>query len=383
MFIAINIAIFIFNVLLFLNAGKVVTFLNHGEENKRKTIVFKVFNILFLLTHGLDLIFQEHASSIISVGYSLISVYIGILVFEIISYFNRIKFGTKIKSGETTKYDENYNVKINNIFIFVVVASIVILNLLKIWDMESALEQKGFIGIVLAALLFTSAHWLPNIFKGLTLMNSNRVSKGDVIRMQSRYYIIFDMGLQYTRLLDVESNKRVLLENAKFSENRISNISKKASTVGYRESIEYNIGYPSLEIVTEEEYDKHINRFKSIFKEIYEEIEGNKEFKIDIDAGYELFMVEAGDFALKYKFSFYYSDFSKLSTTGAIRKILSSKHRLNELVQKKAHLKGISLATPSLAENDLRVRLIKDEVIKDVKVIDNKKNDSKTEKGNK
>jgi len=348
MFIAINIIIFMLNVLLFLNAKKVVTFLNHGEENKKKTLIFKIFNVLFLITHALDIFFKEYDSSIISVGYSLVTIYIGILAFEIISYFNRIKFGNKKDNNGNISYETNYNVNINNIFIFVVIFSLVILNLLKIWSMESALEQKGFIGILLAALLFTSAHWLPNIFKGLTLMNSNRVSKGDVLRMNGRYYIVFDMGLQYTRLLDVESNKRVLLENAKFSGNQISNLSKKASTVGYRDSIYYNVSYPSLDIKDEKLYDKEINKFKSIFKEIYDEIKDNKDIKVDIDAGYELFMVETGDFALKYKFSFYYSDLSKLSSTKAIRKVLSAKYRVNELVQKKAHLRGISLATPNL-----------------------------------
>jgi len=364
-FILINLTIFVVNILLFINAKKTVTFLNHGEENKKKTMIFKTFNIILFVTHMLDLTFQEYATNIINVGYAIVYIYVGVIAYEVMSYYSRKKAGTKretkkeeiIKDKDgneetvTTKiftYDENYNTRINNIFIFVFVSALVVLNLLKLWGMESALEQKGIIGVILAALLFTSAHWLPNILKGLTLMNSNRVSKNDVIRMNHRFYIVFDMSLQYTRLLDVESNKRVLLENKQFSESKISNLSKKASMDGYRDYIEYNVGYPSLDIKDEVAYDKHINKWKSIFEEIFETIEEDKNLKVKNK--YELFMVETGDYAIKWRFSFYYEDFGKLNSTGAIRRVLSSKFRLNEMIQKKAHLRGISLATPTLEQ---------------------------------
>jgi len=356
--IFLNIIIFLLNILLYFKAKKVVTFLNHGEEDSVKTSIFKTFNIILLITHLLDLIFQEYALNIINIGYTVVTIYIGAVFYEVISYFNRKKFGSKKQLNDKIKYEETYQTKINNIFIFIIIFSLVLVNILKLWGMESALEQKGFIGIILAGLLFTSAHWLPNIFKGLTLMNSNRISKGDVIILNHRIYIVFDMGLQYTRLLNVENNKRVLLENSKFSENQISNLSKKASMEGYRVSIYYNVSYPSEKLKTEEEYDKEINKFKTIFKDVFEEIEDNKEYKIMTNKGYDLYLVEAGDYALKWKFSFYYEDFPKGASTGAIRKILSSKYRLNELIQKKAHLKGISLATPDLV---IETNIIKDE----------------------
>ena len=358
--IILNIVIVVVNILMFLNAKRVVTFLNHNEENTKKTNTFKVFNILLLITLVVDIFFQEHASTIIHIGYAIVSVYIGIIAYEILSYYNRIKYGTIRKTEDGKSYDENYNTKINNIFIFIFISSIVVLILLKLSNMESMLEQKGFIGIILAALLFTSSHWLPNIIKGLTIMNSNRLAKGDIIRMNHRFYKIFDMGLQYTRLIDIEANKRVLMENAVFTANKISNVSKKAGLDGYREHIDYNIGYPSMDIKTKKELIKDENKFKSIFKEIFEEIlqnrEDNKEnedfedIKVNISSGYELFMIEAGDYALKYRFSFYYQNLAKDSAAKDIRFILSAKHRINEMVQRKAHLRGISLATPVLEQ---------------------------------
>ena len=361
MYIGLNVAVFIVNLILYLNAHKVVTFLNHGEENKQKVRIFKIFNILFLITHGMDIIFTEYATNIINVGYTIISIYLGIIAYEVVSYLNRIKFGTKRKSEDGVKHDENYNTKINNIFIFLIISVIVILSFLKVWDMESALEQKGFIGVILAGLLFTSAHWLPNIIKGLTIMNSNRITKGDVIRMNKRFYKVFDMGLQYVRLIDVEANKRVLMENAKFTENKISNVSKKAGLDGYRDYLDYNIAYPSMDIITEEALDAEDQKFRNIFKEMFEEIKSNRaenkenedfeDIKVNISSGYELFMIEAGDFALKYRFSFYFQNLAKDLSARDIRFILSAKHRMNEIIQKKAHLKGISLATPVLEQS--------------------------------
>jgi hypothetical protein len=103
-----------------------------------------------------------------------------------------------------------------------------------------------------------------------------------------------------------------------------------------------------LEIKDEKSYDKHMERWKSIFTEIYKKIPELKEIKVTNK--YELFMIETGDNAIKWEFSFYYQDFGKLNTTGAIRRTLSSKYRLIEMIQKKAHLRGISLSTPTLEQ---------------------------------
>ena len=360
-FIAINIGVFLFNLILFLQAKKVVTFLNHGEENKNKTLWFKGANILFMFLHLMDVfveyntIFEikEYASKIVDIGYSIIIMYIGVLSYDILSYLNQRKFGLKKELNKKTTYESNYNTRVNNIFIFTFTSAIILIFILQLWHLESLLEQRGVIGIILATLVFTSAHWLPDIISGLSLMNSNRISKGDVIRMNHRFYTVFDMGLKYTRLLDVESNKRVLFENSKFSSSKLSNLSRKASLDGYRDSLYFNIGYTPEEITTEEGYDKHENKIKKIFKDSFAKVEDNKDIKVDFDSGYELFMIESGDYAKKYKFSFYYDDFKKSLPTGAIRKILSAKHLLNEEIQKNAHLAGIDLSTPMLIERNL------------------------------
>ena len=447
LFIFINLLVFAINIVLFLNAKKVVTYLNHGEENSKKTRIFKMFNILLLITHGADILFKEYGSDIINVGYTIIVIYISFIFYEVLSYYNRRKVGTKeekiidvyiplekkelelekvnklsffikelivktekeienlsniddlkisIKNindlilekdltskelskeidklnkersklnleelefddskilktkkvkKDIVKYEDNFNTRINNIFILVFISSITIITFLKLWNMESALEQKGLIGIILAALLFTSAHWLPNIFKGLTLMNSNRISRYDIVRMKGKFYIINEIGLQYTELRDIKSNKSVLLENSIFSENKIANLSRKVSLDGYRDTIQFNVGYPSMKIDSEEEYDKNMEKWKSIFTEIYNKLPELKDIKVTNK--YEIFMVDAGDYAIKWEFSFYYEDFSKLKSTGAIRKVLSSRYRLIELIQKKAHLRGISLSTPVLEQ---------------------------------
>jgi len=350
-YLSINFAIFLINLLLFLYAKRIVSYFNYGEENAAKTNLFKLFNILFFIFHVLDLIFSNYADDFINIGYSLITVYIGFVVFELFAFFNRKKFGVK-KSNNNGKviYEDNYNSRINNIIIFVFLFIVIIIAILKIWHMESSLQQTGFIGIILAFLALTSSHWLPNIISGLTLMNSNHIAKGDIISYDGMLYSVFDIGFFYTHLLDIKHNARVLIENASLSKKQITNLSKKASLEGFRDSIIYNIPYPSAD--TEKEYDSYINSFESIFKEIYEEIEGNESFKLNFKSGYDLFMVETADYALRYEFSFYYMPI-KVSTTANIRKLLSTKYKLNALVQKKSHFKGISLSTPMLIEQTM------------------------------
>jgi hypothetical protein len=293
-----------------------------------------------------DLFFDAYADDFINLGYTLITIYVSILVFELFSFLNRKKFGQKkiLASGKAV-YEDNYNSRINNIIIFTILFIVTIIAILKIWHMESTLQQTGFIGIILAFLALTSAHWLPNIISGLTLMNSNHISKGDIIEYEGRIYSVFDIGFFYTHLLDIKRNSRVLTENTALSKKQITNLSKKASLHGYRDSIIYNISYPPME--GRKEYDDYIHNFESIFEEIYEEIEGNETYMVNHKSKYDLFLIETADYALRYEFSFYYKDL-KVSSTANIRKMFATKYKLNALVQKKAHLRGISLSTAVL-----------------------------------
>ena len=158
-FLTINLLIFLVNLTLFLNAGKLVSYFNNGEENQAKTNMFKLFNILFFFTHIADVFFDAYADDFINMGYSLIVIYGSFIVFEILSYFNRKKFGTKKTVNGQDLYEENYNSRINNIIIFSILFIVTIIAILKIWHMESSLQQTGFIGIILAFLAFTSNHW--------------------------------------------------------------------------------------------------------------------------------------------------------------------------------------------------------------------------------
>ena len=344
-FISINFAIFFINLMLFLYASKISAFFNNGEEDQSKANTFKFFNILFFITHMLDIFFQVYADDFINFGYSLVTIYVAVLIFETLSYLNRIKFGNKKTTNSKTVYEDNYNTRINNIIIVVLIFILSIITVLKIWHMESSLQQTGFIGIILAFLAFTANHWLPNIISGLTLMNSNHIAKGDIVKFEENVYSVFDIGFFYTHLLDIKHNSRVLIENAILSKKEITNISKKASLQGYRDSIVYNISYPPMG--TEKEYDEYINRFESIFEEIFEEIDGNENYALNYKSKYDLLLIETADHALRYEFFFYYKEL-KVSSTANIRKTFSTRYKLNTMVQKKAHLKGISLSTPIL-----------------------------------
>ena len=345
-FLSINFGIFLINLLLFLYASKISAFFNNGEEDQTKAKIFQFFNILFFITHLLDLFFQAYADDFINLGYSLVTAYVAILIFETLSYLNRLKFGNKkVSNNDKVSYEDNYNTRINNIIIFVLLFILSIISVLKIWHMESSLQQTGFIGIILAFLAFTSNHWLPNIISGLTLMNSNHIAKGDIIKFEDNVYSVFDIGFFYTHLLDITHNSRVLVENAILSKKEITNISKRAGLQGYRDSIVYNISYPPM--TTEKAYDDYINSFESIFEELFEEIDGNENYALNYKSKYDLLLTETADYALRYTFYFYYKEL-KVSTTANIRKTFSTKFKLNALVQKKAHLKGISLSTPVL-----------------------------------
>ena len=286
-FLSINFGIFFINILLFLYASKISAFFNNGEEDPSKANTFKLFNILFFIAHMLDLFFQAYSDDFINFGYSLLTIYVAILISATFSYLNRMKFGQKkVANNGKVIYEDNYNTRINNIIIFVLLFILSIISILKIWHMESSLQQTGFIGIILAFLAFTSNHWLPNIISGLTLMNSNHIAKGDIVKFEDEVYSVFDIGFFYTHLLDITHNSRVLVENAILSKKEITNISKRAGLQGYRDSIVYNISYPPM--TTEKAYDDYINSFESIFEELFEEIDGNENYALNYKSKYDL-----------------------------------------------------------------------------------------------
>ena len=87
----------------------------------------------------------------------------------------------------------------------------------------------------------------------------------------------------------------------------------------------------------------------TLVKEINKEIEGNDRYDIHYKSGYELFLIETADYSLRYEFSFYYKELN-VSSTANIRKMFSTRFKINAIVQKKAHLRGIGLGTPMLIE---------------------------------
>ena len=347
-FLSIHIGIFLINLILFLNAKKIAAFFNNGKENQRKTNILKLFNIMVFITLVLNMFFEAYVDDFINFGSSLVTIYIAFLIFEGLSHLNRVRFGNKrTLSDEKVIYEDNYNSRINSIIIFILLFILSIIIILKIWHMESALQQTGFIGIILAFLALTSSHWLPNIISGLTLMNSNHISKGDIIKFHDDIYSVFGVGFFYTNLLDIKHNSRVLIENTILSQKEITNLSKIAGLQGYRDSIIYNIAYPPMG--SEKAYDEYIHDFESIFEEVFDEIKSKKHFAINHKSKYDLLLIETSDYALKYQFFFYYKEL-KISTTVNLRKLFSTKSKLNALIQKKAHLRGISLSTPMLIE---------------------------------
>jgi len=347
-FLSIHISIFLINLILFLNAKRITAFFNNGEGNQRKTNILKLFNIMVFITLILNMFFKAYVDDFLNFGSSLVTIYIAFLIFEGLSYLNRVKFGNRrILNDGKVIYEDNYNSRINSIIISILLFFLSIITILKIWHMESSLQQTGFIGIILAFLALTSSHWLPNIISGLTLMNSNHISKGDIIKFHNDIYSVFDVGFFYTNLLDIKHNSRVLIENTILSQKEITNLSKRAGLEGYRDSIIYNIAYPPME--SEKAYDAYIHNFESIFKEVFQEIEGNESFAINHKSNYDLLLIETANNALKYQFFFYYKEL-KVSSTVNVRKLFSTKCKLNALIQKKAHLRGISLSTPLLIE---------------------------------
>ena len=157
------------------------------------------------------------------------------------------------------------------------------------------------------------------------------IEEDDVLEFSDgdRFFaVVFRTKMFHTELLDLERNHRVMMQNSRLRGQTVRNLSKFASAAGLREQLAYNIAY--------EVPEKKIER---LFEKIFQNLQERNEAAVAFERGFELLPVSADNYAVRWAIRYHIKD---------VRKLLSTRAKINSEVIRVAAQEGIALATPLL-----------------------------------
>jgi hypothetical protein len=347
------------NIYFFISSNKIFSFFYNDDEKVQKMVFLsRNLNLLFFLFHLLDLFSiiyygANFNSEFLKVSETIIVIYISIIIISFIDKIIIEKIGKKKEIDGEHIFEENHS---SRIIMIVSKTMMVILNMyliISIWSLNSLLETTSIIGILIGLLALTSSIWVPDIYYGLIMLKSKLFNIGDVIKYDgdNDEYIIYQISLVYTVLLDIRNEHRTIIRNSVLINQKIENLSKLSATSGLRCSLNYKIGYPEDynvdNLIT---YKKNI---RNMINNAFKEATNNPKIHIreNINDGPEIFMKETGDYAIEWVVNFHLEHLPKTKITKKIREIIIGTPLLiNELIFDNSIKNNIDLSTPSLKQ---------------------------------
>lgn len=354
-----HILIFVVNISLLVLARPMLNLVESNRNNEAKIRIFNSLNILVLILHILDLVLLKLSANyenfMVNVGMSLMSVYAGVFCYTLACFLARRRFGNEKEMDGNTVYLDTYSTRLVDLLLLLTIAIMVVYSLIKIWEADSMLEATGIFGIIAALLAFTSSIWAPDIISGLIILNTEMLEDGDVVVIDgfSDEYIISKVTLFYVVLYDVRNNHRTLIRNSQFTERKIDNLSRIASTDGVRQAMKYHIGYP--EIISSGREDRAAElevfhgRVDRMFENAFGECSDKKDIKINPKGEFEWALTSAGDYALEYTLWVYLERIPNTKVTATIRRhLMGTLFKVNKAIFNASIVEGIDLSTPNL-----------------------------------
>lgn len=354
-------SIFALNILLFLFARPVHRLLDGHGESDAIIKISRALNILVLVLHVIDLAllridasYQHYA---INLGLSLMCVYGALFIYSFSCSISKKRFGASRTIEDKTVYFDTYSTRLVDLILLVIIILTTVYVLIKIWGADSMLETTGIFGILVAFLAFTSGIWAPDIISGLIILNTRMLEDGDVVVIDGYpdEYIISKVTLIYVILYDVQNNHRTLIRNSQFTQRKIDNLSRVASTDGLRRALVYKIGYPQFTRIENTDLEEQIKVFRdkvdSLFRRANENCKDKDRIKINENKDFEWALTKTGDYALEYTLWIYLERIPDTKVTSTVRRhVLGTLHEVNERVYAAAVAEGISLSTPMLGQ---------------------------------
>jgi len=326
------------SLVLFFAAHPISKWLSNDEGLSTRVSMMRMLNFLIIIAVLGNVFLMNQSTGLAKTTQCLIVIYFAVLVTQFINFFIRRRFGKVRNVKNRVGIADTYSSRGLSLFVAVVMGIIAIVSCLRILGLNSLLEAGGALGIIGLFLAMTQASWAPDIISGLIILNSRLCEEGDVVQfnMDGKNIVasVFRTKLFHTECLDLANNHRLMVRNARLRDYGIQNLSRFASAKGLRERMLFNIDYQH----SRQEVTDMINR---AFAEI-DKSEGRREEQHEPEI-----MVEAtGDYAVTWAVYYYIKD---------VKHLLKTKQLFRSYVLAEAARSDISLATPVLQNNAVRL----------------------------
>lgn len=325
------------NLLLLLFSRPLLKWVFPAEDSKahfnRRLSVFRIANIIAMVFVVSNAVMHPEGGTVVltrTLGVPL-AIYVGWLIFFILSRMIRRRWGHERKRGEETVFVETYNSRLLTLIVGVVISIMVLVAVIRILGYSSLLEAGGVLGVLGVMLALTQASWVPDLVSGLVILNSRLIAEGDIIQLgedNSQVGMVFRTKVFFTEILHLANNHRILIQNTKLRNMTVHNLSRFASAKGLREALSINVSYA----VTEEQ----VNR---LFLQVIELSREDPDLPIENQYEVEIRATKGGDYAVQWTCFYYIKE---------TRQVLKIRQLMLALLLKVAREQNISLQTPIL-----------------------------------
>jgi len=343
LFDKVDLLVLTINIILMISAKRIMVTIYHDSSDdlklKRRVNIFRAFNLAIIVAfsyYHLILPVSEKSPGFKALVIIII-LYLSYLFFHVLMLFIHERYGKTKLIDDNKVIIETYHSRLIAIISTSLLVIILLIATIRILGYDSWLEAGGVIGVIGVILALTQNVWVPDLFSGLILLNSNIVESGDVIEITSNndrdLAIIYKIRLFHTEMLNLINNHRLMIRNEKLRNHTINNLSKFASAKGLKERIVFKISY-----------DDSIDKVKKMFRTAFDNVIRKKEFSIDEAHGLEISTVNAGDYAVEYAVFFYTKD---------VKNILRNRFGLIEEILRQSEKDEIKLSTPAMVTTEI------------------------------
>jgi hypothetical protein len=283
-------------------------------------------------------------------------------------------------------------------------------------NIGNSISDYGLIGAIVAAIGFGANIWAPDIFHTLVILKSKSLEIDDIIKIKDEEYLVRDITLFETVLVDCTNNNRVIIRNQNIASMSIDNLTQRSKALGFRDKIVLKISYNKSDMKSYDKFNNKVHKMicvayaniidrekseldklkqqqqlcdkKEILNIINEALENsgenvceirkeqldednsldhnkilyeedklfdkyiNRTVYINTDRDVKIFIDDIGDFAIHYNVFYYNNEVQKTKYTAEARQIINTRRVFIEEILKQSFRTKIDLKTPIIIEND-------------------------------
>lgn len=247
-----DLAVFLFNVALFLAAGPIVRLTGAAsseDDVKRRARRLRIANLVLFLLYFVAYFVNELARPLAQTG---LTVLLGTLAANFVNGYAVRRHGREREIEGVAYRSGTYQSQLftmMGIGIVVIVGGLIVLN---VWGRDNWLQATSVLGGILVALYATKDVWLPDNIAALILLHDGEVAPGAVIQSDELGLsgIVLRTTLTRTIFKDLVHRHEIIVPNRRLRAARLDVLSQGPEAGCWRYA-DFNIGYSEASTAVE------------------------------------------------------------------------------------------------------------------------------------